>query len=315
LVVSYPGEEHTDAVVALLQAAGRQVARIDLADYPGRYGLDLRWDREVLRLMLGTGDGPVDLDGVKAVWWRRVRPFGCDPAVTDPHARQFIASETHQAIGGVLSSLACPWMNPPGEDEAAHRKPFQWAVAREAGLRLPDTLVTTDPASARAFLGERGGGRTVFKAFLATEQGWRETRLVRDEDLAKLDTVRLAPVIFQEYVDGVDLRVTIVGGRVFAAEIDATGTSYPADMRMVIGEAQIRPVELPDEVEAALHRLMSRLGLVYGAIDLRRRPDGTHMFFEVNPAGQWMFVEQRTGLPITAAVATTLQAMADGSAA
>jgi hypothetical protein len=127
--------------------------------------------------------------------------------------------------------------------------------------------------------------------------------------------VRLAPVIFQEYVEGVDLRVTVVGDRVFAAEIDARHTSYPCDMRMVVGEASIRAVRLPEAVEAGLLALMRRLGLVYGACDLRRRAGGEHVFLEVNPAGQWLFVEQRTGLPIADALAAELAALADRSAA
>ena len=57
--------------------------------------------------------------------------------------------------------------------------------------------------------------------------------------------MRYAPVIFQEYIHGVDLRVTVVGEHVLAAEIDATSTSYPADMRMVVGDAPVRPVNLP----------------------------------------------------------------------
>lgn len=314
LVVSYPGEEHTDAVAAKLQAAGRQVVRIDLSDYPARHGMALAWDGDPPRLVLDTSDGPADLAGCRAVWWRRVRPFGIDAGVLDSHARHFVASETQQAIGGALSSLTCAWMNPALEDEAAHRKPYQWSVAREVGLALPRTLVSTDPARVRAFLDGQGGRPVVFKAFLASEQAWRETRLVRPDDLARLDAVRLAPVIFQEYVEGVDLRVTIVGDRLFAAEIDATRTSYPVDMRMVVGEAAVRPVSLPAALEAALLALMRRLGLVYGAVDLRQRPDGTYLFLEVNPAGQWLFVEDRTGLPITAAVAALLQAMADSAA-
>ena len=103
-----------------------------------------------------------------------------------------------------------------------------------------------------------------------------------------------------------DYRVTVVDGQAFAAEIDATATSHPADMRMVLGEAVVRPAVLPSQVVDALNRLMVRLGLVYGAIDLRLTPDGDYVFFEVNPAGLWLFAEERTGLPITAAVAEAL---------
>ena len=151
----------------------------------------------------------------------------------------------------------------------------------------------------------------MFKPFLAATQSWRETRIIGPEDLERLDLVRFAPVIFQHYIDGVDLRVTVVGEQVFAAEIDARGTAYPFDMRMVIGEAQVRPVELPRSVQDALLALQRRLGLDYGAIDLRRTDAGEFFFLEVNPAGQWLFVEQRTGLPIGKAMSDLLMRLAD----
>ena len=51
---------------------------------------------------------------------------------------------------------------------------------------------------------------------------------------------------------------------------------------------------------------MARLGLIYGAIDLRQTPAGDYVFLEVNPAGQWLFVEQRTGQPISEAISASL---------
>jgi glutathione synthase/RimK-type ligase-like ATP-grasp enzyme len=315
LVVSYPGEEHTAAVVERLVRAGRDVVPLDLGDFLSRAGLDLAYDGDGrIAFEVDTAAGIVDLARARACWWRRVRPFTTHGEVRDPGDRAFVLSETQQAVHGALDSLSCGWINPPREDEAAHRKPYQWTVARAVGLTLPRTLVTSRPDRARAFAAALGPGGTVFKAFLAQEHAWRETRRLREADLAALDGVRLAPVIFQEYVDGVDLRVTVVGERVFAAEIDARGTSYPYDMRMVVGEAPVRAVRLPDAVEAGLLALMRRLGLVYGACDLRRRPDGEHVFLEVNPAGQWLFVEERTGLPIADALAAELMALADRGA-
>ena len=95
-----------------------------------------------------------------------------------------------------------------------------------------------------------------------------------------------------------------------AAEIDARDSSYPVDMRMVIGEAKIRAVDLPPALSQRLLALMRRLGLVYGAIDLKQDEHGDYYFLEVNPAGQWQFVESRAGLPITQAHADALRRMA-----
>ncbi len=52
---------------------------------------------------------------------------------------------------------------------------------------------------------------------------------------------------------------------------------------------------------------MQSLGLVYGAVDLRRAPDGREVFLEINPAGEWLFVEERTRQPITKALAEVLK--------
>jgi glutathione synthase/RimK-type ligase-like ATP-grasp enzyme len=307
LVVSYRDEEHTTDVVARLERAGREVVLIDMADFPSLTSLELTWANDTQPSYLVNGaNGAVDLRRAGVGWWRRIRPFTIDDAIVVPSNRAFVESETGQAVGGRLDALPCVWVNDRGADEAAHRKPLQWAVAREVGLRLPRTLVTNKPEAARRFIDEVGLGRTIFKAFLASLDAWRETRLVEQGDLDKLEAVRFAPVIFQEYVEGVDLRITVVGDRMFAAEIDARATSYPFDMRMVIGEAAMQGVTLPPKVRTALLKLQRRLGLTYGAIDMRRTPDGEYIFFEVNPAGQWLFVEQRTGLPISQAMADLL---------
>ncbi|MEU3620125.1 MvdC/MvdD family ATP grasp protein [Streptomyces sp. NPDC006872] len=306
LVVSYD-EDHTVEVVRQLDAAGHEVVRVDLAHFPAHAGVTLRYGNGgQSHHELTTAAGATGLDGCRVAWWRRARPFTVEHTLSAARDREFAASETAQALHGMFHSLTCAWVNPPACDGAAHHKPYQWDVARRLGLALPHTLVTNEPEQALGFIRETGLGRTVFKAFLARADAWRETRLVRPEDLAHLETVRYAPVIFQEFVPGVDLRVTVVGDRVFAAEIDASATSYPVDMRMVLDEAAVRRGTLPPSLTDTLLRFMRRLGLVYGAIDLRRRPDGEYVFLEVNPAGQWLFVEERTGLPITAEVAGLL---------
>ena len=130
---------------------------------------------------------------------------------------------------------------------------------------------------------------------------------MRQDELSLLDHVRYAPVIFQEYVEALyDLRVTVVGDEVFAAAIHSQETAYAVDFRMDIESAEIEPVSLPVEVEERVRALLTRLGLVYGAIDMRRTPDDRYVFLEINPAGQWLFVEEKSGQPIASALAEVL---------
>jgi glutathione synthase/RimK-type ligase-like ATP-grasp enzyme len=307
LTVSYEGEEHAAGVVGLLREQGREVVQIDLADFPAKSGLTLSWTGEaVSSYRVHSPQGALDLTHARVGWWRRVRPFALDPAIRRPMDVAFVQSETSQAVNGMLDALGCVWVNPREADSSAHHKPYQWTVAQQVGLRVPRTLVTSDPNEARTFIEQIGVGKVIFKAFLASIEDWRETRLVEASDLDRLELVRYSPVIFQEYIPGVDLRITVVGNSIFTAEIDAQKTRYPVDMRMVVGEAKVQPIKLPQKLNKQLLALQKRLQLIYGAIDMRRTSDGEYYFLEVNPAGQWLFAEERTGLPITKAMADLL---------
>lgn len=305
LIVSFAEDEHTLAVRTALEHIGYTSTLLDLSTIPMRSAVEFVWqpdNHSVVHLPQGT----VDLRSTRVLWWRRLRPYGIDPAIADPQMRAFAANETEHAMAGTLDALSCHWINPRWNDQAAHQKPLQWSVAQAVGLQIPRTLVTSVPQAAYEFIRQLAPDRAVCKAFLALPNAWRETRLVSEEDLSRMQAVRLAPVIFQQYIEGVDLRVTVVGQELFAAEIDARHSSYPVDMRMVIGEANVRPVELPPTVAESIHRLMQRLGLVYGALDLKRTDAGQYYFLEVNPAGQWLFAEQRAGLPITQRLAALI---------
>ncbi len=307
LVVSHAADEHARAVLAALRGRGARARLLDLARYPREVSVTLAWRGDRRRFLLGGGRGPpLRLDAVEAVWWRRPRFFVLRPDLRGEQRRITAWREGSEAFAGLWRSLEVRWVNHPERHEAASHKPWQLEAARRLGLRLPRTCITSDPARARAFVRGCGPRGAVFKSLQATAADWRPTRLVGPRELRRLGLVRHAPVVFQEYVPGVDVRVTAVGRRLFAAAIDARRTGSPADFRPVYEEARVAPARLPAPVCRKLRRLLRTLGLAYATVDLRRSERGEWYFLEVNPAGQWLFVEERTGQPITDAVAALL---------
>ncbi len=305
VAVSHARDEHAPPVLAALRRIGARAVLLDLADFPLRATLALAYGgRGRPRSVLRTPGGTIDPREVRAIWWRRPEPFDLGRGLSRVDA-EFSFRELLEALGGLAASLDATWVNDPWRDAAASHKPRQLALAERLGLRVPATLVTSDADRARAFLARRRGA-TVHKTLHGMGETWRPTRLVRARDLSRLDALRWAPVVFQEYVPGVDVRVTVVGDRVFPIEIDVRKTRSPEDFRPVWREAPIAPCRLPDDVERRLLALVAELGLRFAAIDLRRRDDGEHVFLEVNPSGQWLFLEERTGQPITAALARLL---------
>jgi glutathione synthase/RimK-type ligase-like ATP-grasp enzyme len=309
LILAPVTDEHATAVGADITRAGGHVDIVDVAAFPERAALTLRFDGcgDCRRASITLPDRSIDLELVRAVWWRRPHWPAIAAGMIRPSHRAFAANETHEALGSLWQTLEAAWINEPGADDRAARKGYQLAVAQGLGLAIPRTLMTNDPDDVAMFVDALGYRNVVYKTFSSTQDEWRETRVLRAEEIPLLHMVRHAPVIFQEYVPAAfDLRVTVIRDDVFAAAIHSQESDYPVDSRVDIGHVKIERTSIPDDIAARLLALTRRLGLVYGAIDLRLTPDGRYVFLEINPSGQFLYIEAATGMPMVGAMAAAL---------
>lgn len=308
LIISHEEDPHADRVIRHLRRDGQKVLLFNLSELPDRATLTIDYNccgKPRIDFTRLSGEA-FALDEVRSVWWRR--PQVPDLAsVTDPQVNLFTANEWNEAINGLWQLLDARWMNDPTRDDAASRKARQLRLAAEVGLKTPRTLITSDPTRARAFIEGQGVENTIYKTFSCTHAVWRETRVLHTEDLEQIGAVRVAPVIFQEFIPAEsDLRITYVDGHFYTAAIRSDPHNRSVDFRMSVGTAAMHAEKLPMDIAEKLRALMQRLGLVYGAIDVRRTPSGEYVFFEVNTAGEFLFVEERTNLPISNAIASWL---------
>lgn len=308
LAISSSEDEHARAVLQQIAIRGGNARLMDLSEYPQKAEVSICYDQEENCFSyrnLGTNSPELDLRDCRVIWWRRPQPFELHTELMDTQDRSFAYSEIYSTFSGLWLALDTHWINHPTRDEEAARKVYQLRVARETGFRIPDTCITSSPDDAREFIRQQGENGTIYKAFTGTRESWRETRLLRSDEARLIDNVKFAPVIFQEYIEAdLDLRITVVGRDIFASAIYSQETEYKVDFRMTMDSAKVEAFELPDHILENLQVFMKRLGLVYGAIDMRRTTEGEYVFLEINPSGQWLFIEERTGLPITDAVVT-----------
>jgi glutathione synthase/RimK-type ligase-like ATP-grasp enzyme len=311
LVFSTSADDETREVLAALSRRGCPTTLLDLAEFPQRWASEFEVGPARESWLLSHGNHRLELEDVSTVWWRRPEPFQPAPELTDPAHRARAFRQCEQAMAGMWQALDATWVNDPTREAVADRKLYQLAVARRLGLAIPRTLVTNDPTRAREFAAGLSPTRVITKGMRLSRTGVWQTRWADPGDANAFEGARYAPAVFQEYVGAeADFRVTIVGDQIFAAEIDASRTAYPLDWRVDYANARVTPASLPESVTAKLRALMKALGLVYGAADLRRTSEGDYVFLEVNPSGEWLFVERRTGQPITQAVADLLARLA-----
>jgi MvdD family ATP-grasp ribosomal peptide maturase len=319
IITKSDDNESIDLISEAIKLKGGRSFRLDTDRYPTEVRLIAEYLRGAERLRLISAEGELDLHQVGAIWHRRLNIGGGIPASLDPQLRLASIGESNRTLRGMLESLTAFRLDPEANIRHAENKQVQLQVARELGLETPRTLITNDAAAVRAFAQTCAGNivTKMLSSFAVYEDGREKvvfTNPVTKEDLADLEGLSLCPMTFQEQIPKLlELRVTVVGDQVFSAAINSqVSAAAQHDWRrdgVALLEAWQR-YQLPTEVEERLLKLMDRFRLNYGAVDFILTPDGRHVFLEINPVGEFFWLETVPGLPISAAIADVLLGLA-----
>jgi hypothetical protein len=183
-------------------------------------------------------------------------------------------------------------------------KPFQAQLIRRYGFEAPETLITNDPGQVLEFRDRHK--HIIYKSV----SGVRSiVQKLGDGDLPRLASLRWCPTQFQQFVEGFDVRVHVIGTKVIPTRITSSATDYRYASSQVGEAAHLAATELSDDVADKCIRLAEGLGLAFAGIDLKFAPDGRIFCFEVNPSPGYTYFEANTGQPIARAIACYLAGM------
>ena len=256
----------------------------------------------------------LDLHKLKVVWFRKPSFEFELRTVFEPEVSRYVSSELKSLIDTIYSLPNIVWVNNPYAANCAKSKFQQLILARSIGLQIPKTLITTDPVQARAFFQECGE-RVLIKALYnadITINGMNRaipSAIVSPDKFHKFsDSISVCPVQLQEYVEKeFELRVTTIKNKVMAVRIDSQlHEQTKVDWRMFTDLNPHAIYELPDHIQDACREFIRAQHLLYGAMDFIVTPKGEYVFLENNPFGQYLWLEVKTGLPITMEMANLL---------
>ncbi|MEV7009122.1 MvdC/MvdD family ATP grasp protein [Streptosporangium sp. NPDC051022] len=317
LILSDRQDDAVEMVLPKLLRRGLPVTWWDPGDFPAGGRLTATFTGDGHRAVLDTGDGsgPLDLAEVRAVWRRRPNPPAPAANVAEPSHRRHAVWQAEFLLDGAWELTPARWLPSRRDVERrAHNKIIHMARAAALGFSVPETVYTNDPFELVPAY-ERAGGALIAKQIESGEftldgaDHRTYTTVLTRRHLTSRHRLGHEPVILQPYVPkAVELRVIVVGERVFAAEIDSQASRTARDDWRHYDDDRVRHAahRLPGDLERRCADLVAALGLTYGAIDLILTPDGEYVFLEINPNGAWGFVEHRTGLPVSDAIADWL---------
>ena len=312
LLLSTPDDGHADAVAAVLAERAAPFVRWNQTGLAHEGSLSVAFTATAQRgPELRVNGERLALEEVNTVYMRRFVHVSVTRPIRDAAARTYAANEATAAINAILRLPAVRWV--PGTLSAvrdANDKLHQLQLAQSLGFEVPPTLLTSEPAELWEFYREHEGHVIIkplaFPWFESERGRWvASPQLLTPRDLVHAEGLRQGAAILQAYVPKrVELRVTVVGDRVFPCEIHSQATNRTrVDWRRYnLNRTPHHVHPLPADVAAQCVAIVARLGLSYGAMDLVLTPDGRYVFLEVNPMGQYLWIERITGMPITEAI-------------
>ncbi len=324
LLLTWSGDASSvSKVQSLVEQGGTPCFRLDSDQYPSAVEIDLQDDNGTGHFEIRSNQGRVRSDEITAVWYRRCRPALESPEDTEQALVDASREEARSVLKGLVATVPGFHLDPEPRVVRAAHKPVQLQVARSLGMEIPRTLVSNSPQSVKKFVRSiRTGVVTKMQTAvrLANEGSVRcvLTNQLHPEDLEDLNGLRWCPMVFQEMLPKkVELRVTVVGNQIFTAAIDSQSVeTAEVDWRRdgVDLADHWTPYELPSLVANQCLQLVQHFGLNYGAIDFVVTPDDRHVFLEINPQGEFAWLEENSpGLPISVAIANLLRRGARGT--
>jgi hypothetical protein len=266
-------------------------------------------------LILNYDSAPISSETIRAAWFRRAG-FIAD---TNGDAAKEVGLDTERRLllGGWIADVADDrWLNAPAAMDRANRKIAQLRLAAQIGFTIPKTVVTNTWEALEAL-----PEQIIYKSSQALLAGSDQfmslytTRFHNVPDKLPLDSNPF-PGIWQAYQQKArEWRITIVGSDVFDAAIYTHEDAKDDWRKHQLGSNAVafRQEAFSDELHNLCFRYLAAMGLRYGAFDFTEAQDGTITFLECNPNGQFMWLEQSLGLPISGSIADELSRIATAS--
>lgn len=295
-------DEHIIAIATELRARGERPLVIDPRLFPRQLAVSLGTDLNDIRIGDHAGLVP------RAVY---LRSLYTDPAGHRTNVEQSMETDWRRTSAALTerwhlwSSLLFRWsalgvrLYNPAECSQPLTKPYQLALLRRAGLPVPNTLWSNDPAAVSEFASRHAA--TIYKPV----HGGAHTRKLQPRDLepARLARLQASPVCFQELLPGRNLRVYVVDERVVCA---LSVESDDLDFRE-FQQATVQAIEIGAELEQQCLAATRCLGLRFTGMDLREDADGRPLILELNSSPMFLGFESRANVKIGAALCDALQ--------
>lgn len=305
LIISSTIDFSTDLVCIELEKRGHAFLRIN-RDRLSEYNICYDIGRNTLEVNIDGINYYCSNEMIKAIYFRA--PVFLRSNKQYSVDEQLSRSQWNAFLRNMIVFDLPKWINSPYYTYKAENKIYQLKMASEVGLQIPVTRVCNhcpnDIIDDDEFIVKAIDTPLFYEK---NEELFTYSNIVSGNEL-KQASLNDAPIILQECIKNkVDLRITIVGNKIFPVEIKSNGQGITGDWRKKKKEElEYISTTLPREIVSMLFSLMKRMNLCFGGVDMAF-VNGEYYFIEINPTGEWGWLTMNPGLQIQEAIVDTME--------
>ena len=311
LLITNKFDPHVDSVILCLEKKKIDFERINTEEFPQRLGVAI--NHHPFKSFLYVNNRKIALDSIKSIWYRRPLPPEPHRSIKNKAIRKFIIDESESVLFGLWESIDCHFVDRPSILRRAENKIYQLKLAEKLGLLTPQTLITNRLLDLKNFTKKCKSNlaiKTIFSNVIdypLKSEVIFTNKLLKAKDIDE-EAIEYSPHFFQEYIEkAVELRAIIMGQDVFTFEIlSQESKKGKYDWRRDLANLKYRIHNLPASLKRKYLNFVKMLGLNFGVMDLILTPDKKYVFLELNPNGAWLWLEKKTGFPLSQKMAKFL---------
>lgn len=304
LIISSSIDYSTDLVCFELYEREKRYLRLN-RDKFGEYEIIFSLQDRAMTIRMNDDFYTIKNDSLKGIFFRA-------PVFLRSHKKHSINEQLYRSqwssfIRNLVIFEKAKWINHPVKTYCAENKLYQLQCAQEIGLPTPKTFVGNvlpqDITSSKKYV-VKSLDTALF--YDESQEYFTYTSVVSGSEIVN-SNLKNAPIILQEFLeDKRDIRVTVIGNKLFPVGITKSGKNIYGDWRKNSKEdLQYKPELLPEDISNNILKLMHKLELSFGGVDLAYS-NGKYYFIEVNPTGEWGWLSQYSTIPLEKAIVNEL---------
>ena len=200
LIITNDHDEHADAVIVELNRRNVPVFRFHPEDFPHACSVSIEIEGGRIAGELSNADHRVAFDDICAAWYRRSKNLYMGAVTrTSEKLDDYVKAQSTATVVALCAGLDTLWVSHPFKLRRGEVKALQLAEASRAGLKIPRTLISNDPARAATFVDALEDTECAIKPLIAIgvtdEQGYRLPLTTTLPAGHPLESIELAPTM------------------------------------------------------------------------------------------------------------------------